>query len=178
MQAAMSALAGFGGEALIGAGAGLQMAGAVAGTAAAISAANYQRMVAQQNEIRAKQNAEAARAEAAVLAKRQDEEALLELGALAAKQGASGIRMGSGTPFLQRLSLEKLAKRDRSDIAQRGEDEAASFLQDASDFASEAVQARRTGMFSVLEGGLSFGTSAISGASSIIDYRRRTLGVT
>lgn len=177
MQAAMQALTALGGETLIAGGAGLQMAGAAVSTVAAVSAMNYQRQVALINEQRAKENALRAQEEADQRAKQQDEMALMELGAVAAKQGASGIRMGSGTPFLERLSFDKLAGRDRYRIAKEGEGEAEAYLTEAGDYAADAKNLRQSGMFSFLEGGLNIGRSAISGASSIIDYRRRTLGI-
>lgn len=145
----------------------------VLGTVAQVQQAKFEQRVAEQNATTADENRIQALRDAAIANQDRDFEATQELGALIARQAASGLSGGSHA--LQRKTLHQLAQRDRQRIATQGEATAARFGQQAQDFRTQASAASARGSNAVVSGVIGAGTSLISGAQQINEIKARSL---
>lgn len=130
------------------------------GVAGSLSSASYQRQVAKNNEIIARQNAQQAIAESRLAAKQGDEAALLERGALTAQMGASGLSLGMGSSLLRSRALQRTIDQNRRATIYAGETESVNFLNQAQEF-------RGQGQAAMVQGVLGAGESLISGAIGV-----------
>ena len=163
MQALPMLAAGLGATSTLG------MVSAGLGVFSSLAAGSYQAQVAKRNSEIALQNAARATASAAASAQMQDQEALVEMGALAAAGGASGLSLGVGSSALRRRSLQELAARDRGLTIYQGETEAAAYRQQAAGYESDAGAAVFGGIMGAAGSALGAfdAPSMVAGASSV-----------
>lgn len=151
---------------------------AVVGTAMQIQAAReaakaeeerakYQREVALRNAAIEEENRVAELHEAALAAQDADQDAKIELGALLADQGASGLDLGSGSFLRVRQGMETIAAQDRSRIIKEGENAADEASRRAENFREEARNAGRAADNARSAGRRSVAASLISGIGTI-----------
>ena len=122
----------------------------VVGAMGAMSAAQYQAQIANNNAMIAQQNAGRSRQEAAVEAQEQDIDAKSQIGAMLAEMGASGLSLGSGSLALRHTGASELAAKDRGYTIYMGETEAINFENQATQFKTEAKAAKSAGAFNAL----------------------------
>jgi len=147
----------------------------VVSVSAGQSEANYRAQVAENNQQIAADNADRAIRVANIKAQEQDFDAQADIGALIARQGASGIALGSTSLAQVRKGQELLAAKDRGFIVNQGEVESARFLQQGEDSAAEGRQAESAGRYGTVSGAFKIGSSLISGVSKINERKARAI---
>lgn len=166
-----AALAAFGGASTA-----LSVAGVVAGGISSFAASSYKRKVAEANAKVAGKNAEREIQKAGIQAQDQDFAAAQELGALVARQGASGLNMGVGSMALSLNSQKALAARDRGYTIYEGASKADAYKQQRNDYLAEASAAKSEQIFGVVKTALGVGDSLVSGATTVNKKRAISLG--
>lgn len=154
---------------------GLAVASGVVGTVAAVGDARYRSQVATNNATIAEANRVRTLEETGIRAQEQDMSARADIGAMLARQGASGLSMGIGSMALRRKSAGELAAKDRSRLVYTGQTEANQFEQQAQDFREESRMAKRESRFALVGGALGIGSSLIGGATKINSQKASSL---
>lgn len=153
----------------------ISAAGTAMGVLGQIQAANAQASIASQNAAIERQNAidETVAMNRDMLAR--DQEAAGSIAELQASMDASGITSGSGSMLLKRKSLEQLAARDRENLAAKRDANLQNRLQSAAGLGSQARAYKSGAFLSALGGMANIGTSYLSTATMVNDYKRSTL---
>jgi len=141
--------------------------GTLVGAMGQMQMANYQAAIAERNAQIATENAKTQRQVGQIDQQEQDFEAAALIAEERAKQAGSGFA-GSSTSFQRRnTALKALARRDALRIRDDADRKAVSFENDAQGELASAQMSRSAGRSALFQGVLGFGTSLISGASSV-----------
>ena len=154
-----------GGSALAGLGTVLGAAGSLYSGFAQMQAAKTNAEINRVNAEIAEENARDAIQQSQLEAQETDARAKMELGALLADQGASGLGLSSGSFALQRKSATELAAKDRGYIRAQGNIDAAKYRQQAVDFRNQARVSRAEGQNAFVGSVIGAGSSLVSGAT-------------
>jgi hypothetical protein len=145
---------------------------AVVGTAATISANNYQAQIAKRNAELMEINAQRAvqRSQTEQLAQDQQTRALL--GEQLAAQSASGLKLGGKSQMLTRKSARMLGRLDAINVRDQGNVEAFNYRMMAADEMDKIKFLNQSSGFALLSG---FLDAAGSGASGLANLKPGTL---
>jgi hypothetical protein len=148
---------------------GLGFIGAMQQGNAASAAARYQSQVARNNETIARQNAEYAAAAGGAQAQASDYKARAELGDTYAKQAASGIDAGIGSPQAVRDSQASINRLDTETLYANAMQTVRGYNQRAEDYRAQAGLSDRTASNAKTAGLFSGFSSLLGGATSFGD---------
>ena len=132
-------------------------------------ALSYNAMVADNNASIARQNATLATQQAGLDAATQDQGAAQEIGQIIAEATGSGLVGGSVS--MRQIAARRLAAQDRLAIRQSGTNQARNFRQQARDLAQDASFGRASARNARTAGLINFGSSLISGATTVNQSR-------
>lgn len=138
---------------------------AVIGGIGAISQANYQAAVASRAAKIQEQNAQRIVAAGQADAQQQDMEAAAAVADDIARNAASGFAVSSPSFIRRRERQRVLIEQDRSRIIEDSRVQAMSAREQAAASMSEAAQAKKSALFSMLDMGLNVTDSLIGGAT-------------
>lgn len=139
--------------------------------------AQYQSAVATQNsqllEEQAKRETFAANQDIAD----QDQAARAEIADMMAQMDASGINSSTGSMMFKRAGMESLAKRDRERLGVKRDVQLENTKRQAAQERAAAKAAKRAGRLGLLSTALSVGTSWLSGASMVNEYKKGVMSL-
>jgi hypothetical protein len=145
---------------------------AVLGTVSAISQANYQAKVAENNAKIAAENAKLASDQAQNEQLNADKEAAALIGQQESIQGGSGLSIDGGSQLRTRRTANKLAEQDRFNIREAGNRQIQNFLQQSENFSSEASSYKAQAKGSLIAGFLDVGKSLVNSADKVRNPNR------
>ncbi len=155
------------------------MAGSAALSGVAqMQSANYQAAVAQNNANIVAENAARERAAAAEDMQGKDLDARAQIAAMLADMDASGISSTSGSFLRRKSGAFWMAGRDRERLEKKADTQVRNSLQEAEGYRAEAKAAKGSKPFTFLSTILNAGTSYLSGASMLNEYRAGQLQLT
>lgn len=127
--------------------------GAIFQGVSAFGQANYQRQVARNNEVIAKQNANRASDAAQIEQMRSDREYASTLGQQLAAQSASGLDVLGVSQLGVRKQTARVGLEAAQDIRRKGESTTAGYFNQAAGYAGDANAAKSSGISSLIGSG-------------------------
>lgn len=144
---------------------------AVVGGISQMQSAQYQAAVAQNNANILEENAARERAAAAEDMQSKDMDARAQVAALMADMDASGLSADSGSFLRRRSGAQWLAGRDRERLERKADTSVRNTKQEAASYRAEAKALKKGGFLSFLTTAFNAGSSYLSGASMLNEYK-------
>ena len=150
----------------------LSVAGTAFGAYSQYQAGQYQAAVAQANADLAARQAMEERHAADLDMQDKDLAAKAEIAELVSQMNASGLTSTTGTMLMRRQGAFGLAARDRERLGQKRDTQFENTKRQQQMFLAESREAKRGARMSLLSGFLDVGSSALSSATMVNNYKR------